>query len=307
MMDTEKLPPKATTYPSERSIGVVASLSVVAAIAWLYWPHLERFAHRWDSDPQYSHGPLIPFVAIGMIYFRGFPSGIELRPTWLGLPMLLAGLSVKLLAKMYYFEWLEAASLIPVLAGALLMLTGPRLFRSLWPAAAFLIFMMPLPYRAESAILQPLQNLATTVATFALQTIGFAARNEGNVVWIGSTPVGVAEACSGLRMLTGFVALAVAVAFVVERELWKRLMLLLFAVPIGIACNVARVTLMGIVHRVTESSATHDTLHDVLGWLMPVGAACLLWSVLRLLDSLWIDAPVHSPKLDAKSVVAPGS
>ena len=272
-------------------------------LVWLYWPVLLGFARRWESDPQYSHGPMIPLVAVAIVWMRGVPTDDQsLNPSWWGLPMLVTGLLLKLVGRFYYFESLEAVSLIPVAAGACLMLAGVRLFRSLWPAIVFLLFMMPLPYRLEVGVLQPLQNLATTVSTFALQTLGFASRHEGNVVWIGRTPVGVAEACSGLRMLTGFAALAAAAAFVIERERWKRIVLLSSAVPVALICNVCRVTLMGLVHSATENSDIHGMLHDVLGWLMPLGAVALLWAELLMLDCLLIvdDEPSETSTLDAE-------
>jgi exosortase len=258
-------------------------------MGWLYWPIIAGFAQRWDADPQYSHGPLIPFVAMAIVWVRGIPQDDRyFNPSWAGLPLLAAGLTFKFFGSHFYFEFIEAVSLIPTLAGTALMLTGRQLFKSLWPAIVFLIFMMPLPYQLEMLVLQPLQNMATTASTFSLQTLGFSARHEGNVVWIGTTPVGIAEACSGLRMLTGFVALAAAASFVVATERWKRLCLLLSAIPVALVCNVVRVTTMGIVHAVTESSSTHSILHDLLGWLMPVGAAVLIWGELFLLDQLLI-------------------
>jgi exosortase len=268
---------------------VVAAAAALLSLLWLYWPLLQGFARRWESDPQYSHGPMIPLVAIGIVWMRGIPKDSQqLHPTWWGLPLLITGLILKFVGGHFYFEWVESVSLIPAVAGVCLMLSGLRLFRSLWPAVVFLLFMMPLPYRVEFSVLQPLQNLATTASTFALQTLGFASRHEGNVVWIGTTPVGVAEACSGLRMLTGFCALAVAAAFVVDRERWKRICLLLSAIPVALICNIFRVTLMGVVHAVTDDSGIHSTLHDVLGWLMPVGAVTLLWGELWMMDCLFV-------------------
>jgi len=284
----------------------MAAGSVLLAVTWLYWPTFISFSQRWDTDPQYSHGPLIPLVAIGIICLRGFPTEIALRPTWWGIPVLVVGLTLKLTSQHFYFEWLESISLIPVTAGACLMLTGFSLFRLLWPAIAFLIFMMPLPYRIEVEIVHPLQNMATTVSTFALQTLGYAARHEGNVVWIGATPVGIAEACSGLRMLTGFVALAVAAVLVTEKESWKRGCLLASAVPVALICNVVRVTLMGIAHSTTTDAEFHAVLHDVLGWLMPLGAVGLLWLELWILDRLLVaeetDSATKSQPTDLDSV-----
>ena len=48
-----------------------------------------------------------------------------------------------------YFEWLEQVSLVPFLAGLLLVFGGWPVFR--WAAAPllFLVYMVPLPYRVE--------------------------------------------------------------------------------------------------------------------------------------------------------------
>lgn len=291
-------PPSSQRKPLSGS-AILASISVLFTLVWLYWPVLLGFARRWDIDPQYSHGPIIPLVAVGIVWIRGVPKDDQIvAPSWWGLPLLVVGLLLKLVGVLLYFESLQAVSLIPVTAGVCLMLTGLRLFRSLWPAIVFLLFMMPLPYRLEVGVLQPLQNLATTASTFALQTLGFASRQEGNVVWIEGTPVGIAEACSGLRMLTGFAALAAAAAFVVDRERWKRIVLLVSAVPVALICNICRVTLMGLVHTATENTDLQGMLHDVLGWLMPLGAATLLWAQLLMMDCLFIvdddDTPEES-------------
>lgn len=271
-------------------------------LVWLHWPMLQEFQRRWASDPQYSHGPLIPLMAVGLVWLRGIPTADPvLRPTWQGLPLLVIGVCLRQWASYFYYEWLEWISLVPTVAGACWMVTGWPLFRHLLPAITFLVFMIPLPYRFEVAVLQPLQNMATRVATVSLQTLGFMARAQGNVVWIGETAVGVAQACSGLRMLTGFLALAVAVVLIVEREVWKRAVLLLSAVPVALICNVVRVTTMGIVHSATSSETLQTQLHDGLGWAMPLMAAGLLWGELKLLDALLImpDETAEKPLLAA--------
>src|SRR5207253_599308 len=85
------------------------------------------------------------------------------------------------------------------------------------PSLAFLLFMIPLPYRVEVALAQPLQRVATVSSTYVLQTLGFMSFSEGNVIRLGETRIGVVEACSGLSMLLIFFALATAVCLVVKR------------------------------------------------------------------------------------------
>src|SRR5262249_56384836 len=80
------------------------------------------------------------------------------------------------------------------------------------PAVAFLAFMIPLPYRLEVMVADPLQRLATTTSTFALQTLGLPALAEGKVILLNEVKIGIVEACSGLRMMMIFFAISTAVA-----------------------------------------------------------------------------------------------
>ena len=86
-----------------------------------------------------------------------------------------------------------------------------RLLEWAWPSIVFLAFMIPLPWRVENALGPPLQSIATTVSTYLLQTLGFMAFAEGNVIQLNEARIGVVEACSGLSMLITFVALSTAV------------------------------------------------------------------------------------------------
>ncbi len=263
---------------------------LLAAVAWCCWPMLALFCHRWDSDPMYSHGYLVPLMAIGLVWLRGVPiTDRALQPSWLGLPLLLAGLLMRHFAAAWYYEWVEWIALLPILAGVALSITGTRLFRHLWPAIAFLVFMIPLPYRAELLIQAPMQQLVTVSSTFILQTVGLAAHSQGNVVVIGGTPIGIAEACSGLRMLTGFLALGVAAGLIIERDLIRRSLLMASAVPIALLCNIVRVTATSVVYAKTGSEQWQEYCHDGFGLLMPVMGGLSLCAVLKLLDALFVD------------------
>src|SRR5206468_3303453 len=97
-----------------------------------------------------------------------------------------------------FFDWLAAMALLPCVAGLVLLAAGWRALRWAWPAILFLGFMVPLPHRVEVALAHPLQRVATAASTYALQTLGFVAFSEGNVIRLGQVRIGVVEACSGL-------------------------------------------------------------------------------------------------------------
>ncbi len=72
--------------------------------------------------------------------------------------------------------------------------------------------MIPLPWRIENALGGPLQSIAAAASTYFLQTLGFMAITEGNVIQLNEARIGIVEACSGLSMVMTFVALSTAAA-----------------------------------------------------------------------------------------------
>src|SRR5438045_2745283 len=79
---------------------------------------------------------------------------------------------------------------------------------------------LPLPYTLEVWLARPLQSIATVAATYTLQTVGYPAVAEGNVIHINDQRIGVLEACNGLGMLVAFFALSTAVAIILDRRPW---------------------------------------------------------------------------------------
>jgi exosortase len=150
--------------------------------------------------------------------------------------------------------------------------------------------MIPLPYFVEVALAHPLRRLATAMSTYALQTVGYPAIAEGNVILIDDLKLGVAEACSGLGMLSTFLALATALALSTRAPLVDRIVLLVSAVPIALIANVARISATGIA----------PALHDFLGWLMMPFALLLLWLELRFLGTLF------TPDKQTGALLVPG-
>jgi exosortase len=286
---TPTVSPAGPVVPrSLASLLVMASLAV--GLLWCFWPTLGTMAERWSNDPQYSHGFLVPVFALLVLWFRKNALRQAIwRPAWWGLPVLLAGVFLRLLAVRMALEPLDAISLLPTLAGLVLLVGGWDYLRWSWPALAFLGFMLPLPFQVEVALAQPLRRLATSISTYALQTLGYAAIAEGNIILIDQARLGVAEACSGLGMLMTFFALATAMALVIRAPLLDRLVLVASAAPIAVLANVARITATGVAYQTFDGETAHLIMHDFAGWLMMPFALVVLWLELRYLT--WLFPP----------------
>jgi exosortase len=257
-----------------------------------YWPTLKVMAERWWRDPQYSHGFLVPGFAALILWFRRRRlNGVVLQTSWWGLTFLAAGLALRLAGGAMDVESVDGFSLLPTLAGLVLLLGGWQVFAWAWPAIAFLAFMLPMPFFLETALSRPLRHLATVSSTYVLQTIGFPAFAEGNIIHIDQIKLGVVDACSGLGMLVTFFALATAMVLIVRAPLGDKIVLVLSAIPIAIIANVARITATAIAHSTLGTDAGNAVMHDLAGWLMMPLALGLMWLELRLLDRLFPPMP----------------
>ena len=132
-----------------------------------------------------------------------------------------------------------------------------------------------------------------------------AALAEGNVILLNDAEIGIVEACSGLRMLVVFFALATAVAMVARRPLLDRLLVLASAVPIALLANIARITATGILHEFADSATANAFFHDVAGWFMMPLALVLLGIELKVLAALLPVVPVEQFRPDAPTHCPP--
>lgn len=274
-------------------------LFLVAAVTWAYWGTLQGFAERW-ALPQYSHGYLVPLFALVLLWLRRDRlHNVTLAPSWWGLLLLASGLGMRLFATHFYITWFDGLSLLPVVAGVVLLAGGWRCLLWAAPAVAFLFFMVPLPFRIEHAMGAPLQRVAAVSSTFVLQTLGYPAIRSGNLITIGDHGLNVVETCSGLRMLFIFFAVSSAVALCVQRSLWQKLVILASAAPIALLVNVLRVTLTGVMFVNFGEKVGNIVFHDLAGWLMMPAALLLLWLELIYLSHVVIEtrsAPVSIQK-----------
>lgn len=259
--------------------------ALLLCTVWAFWPTLSQLMTRWSIDPQYSHGFFVPILAIAIAWFRRMDVGAKSStPIPIGLVWILVGLTLYGGGAYIAFDWLQAIALLPVLAGISMIVGGRWLLSVVWPSILFLLFMVPLPYRLEVSMAHPLQKLAGMASTFALQTLGVVATRNGNLLNIEGHVLGVAEACSGLRMLVVFFALSTAMTFLGRRSWMHNVILICSAVPVALVCNIGRITITGLLYLYAGESLAERVFHDLAGWLMMPAALLMLCLEMKYVD-----------------------
>jgi exosortase len=287
--------PRRDDRPSRLWAAVRAAL-VGGAFVWAYYPVLTSLTQRWWTDPQYSHGFLVPVMALLVWWGLGRkPSSASPDPSWWGAVPLLVGVALWLTGAFFYFVWLDSLSLLPVLAGLTLLLGGWKSARAAWPAIALLFFMLPLPFQVEGALSELLQMLATRSSAYLLVILGLPAVPEGNVLLIGDMRLGVLEACNGLGLLSAFFALSATTALIARRPWFDRVVVFFSAIPVALLMNIGRVAATGVAFSYLADPATRARLHDAAGWLMMPMALVTLWLELWLLARLIVTPAATGP------------
>lgn len=284
---TAEAEPSHTQKASFDWTSLLIGLMLLSAGIWSYWPTIAEMVHAWEAEPDYSHGYLVPPMALLFLWFRKATFPGFARGAWLlGAGLLALSFVIRLCAGKYFLEAIDGWSLLLWIAGSVAILFGLPVLKWSWTSIAFLFFMIPLPFRIEGLMSLPLQRIATRLSCWTLQILGQPAIAEGNTILMGEHTLEIEQACSGLRLFVSILALAFAYMVFTNRGWWERCILLASVVPIAIVANVARIVATGLLYQLVSSDVGKHFAHDLAGWVMiPFAAmlfALMLWYMSRL-------------------------
>jgi exosortase len=292
--------PRTESHAStaRRGVAWLVLAALLAVLLWSYWPVLRPLAREWQTDDNYSVGALVPFAALYLLWNdRKTLARCSPRPCWWGLALILLAVAARAFGLVVLFESAERYSFILMVAGLVLLIAGRDVFRQVFWILLFLFLMVPLPGKVHNGISGPLQGLATTGAVMTLELLGVTVAREGHTMLLNdSVPLAVAEACSGLRMLTAFVVVAATLAYVVRRPRWQKAVLVCSSIPVAIICNLVRLAVTAVLFLAVSSKVGERFFHDFAGWTMMPMAVFILVGELWILSRLVIEEnPNHGP------------
>jgi exosortase len=276
---------QAVRDPAQR-VTVIGGLICLTLFGLLFWDNLWHFYYAWTTDDNYSHGFLVPLLSLyfaSQVVRRGpveIQSGVMSGGILLGLALLGRLITIPL-----PIPFVGDLALLVGLAGMFTLILGTKALSRYWFVFFFLVFMVPLPIAMYSRIASPLQLLASRVASTVMNATGLPVLCEGNRMTLpGGVQMFVAEACSGMRQMTGFLALTAAVAYLTARPGWYRTIIVLAALPVALTANVARIVLTGYIMHFVNREYASGTYHTLEGILMMGFGLLLLNSVCSLLN-----------------------
>jgi exosortase len=251
--------------------------AIILLLAGCYYTIVPFMVKQWYQDENYSHGFIVPFIALFFLYERREElKKVIVQPWGPGLAVIAFGLvqlSLGFLATEYFTM---RSSLIVVLAGMVLYFLGKETFRISRLSIIYLILMVPLPYIIYDMVAFPLKLFVTKVSVAFLQLVGIVVIREGNIIMFPAITLEVADACSGIRSLISLIALGAAYAFFIKTTTVKRWLIILAAVPIAIVTNALRVIVTGILAQHWGAKAAEGFFHEFAGLMVFAVAMVLL-------------------------------
>jgi exosortase len=246
----------------------------------LYYDIILLMASTWEHDPNYSHGFLIPFISLYLLWERkDILKNIEVKSCFWGLPILVFGLFVLVIGLVGAEYFTMRFSMLIVITGLVLFLGGVKVLKAVALPLGYLVFMIPLPYIVYDSMAFPLKLFAAKNAVIMLQAMGVSVFREGNIIYLASTTLEVADACSGIRSLISLLALGVALAYFTHKSWVRRIGVVILAVPIAIFVNVMRIVITGALAHFIDPELATGFFHEFSGFLMFGVAMAMLVAV----------------------------
>ena len=250
----------------------------------LFAPVIFKLIRVWIASEDYSHGFFVIPLSFYMFWRkRTTLLSSPLQPLWLGLPVFGAGIVAYFISSVTKFHTLTHLSMLVIIVGLLLFLRGWYSTKELLLPVLFLLFMFPIPSAYYLLITNPMKLFITKISTYLIGLMGIPVYREGNLLYLASMKLEVAEACSGIRSIYSYLMLGCLFA-VVSKQLWTKIVLIASTVPLALMINVLRVTITGILAGYMGAKASEGFFHEFSGIALFVVGLMIFFLEYRFLE-----------------------
>ncbi len=207
------------------------------------------FWHRYDD---YSYGWFVPLLCLCLFWerWKRRPRRSPVRAgsgtfAVLGvcaLALLLAVLFLTVITHGRFAAWLFALTVVAITIIALYFVGGRSYARFFLFPVLFFLIAVPWPSRVQLPLTGRLSTLNAAVSARVANHLGTPAVRSGVIIETGAGPVGVDEACSGIRSFQASLMVSLFLGELFQFGFFRRVLLLLGGVGIALFCNVVRTT-----------------------------------------------------------------
>lgn len=251
---------------------VVADVRSPSAFRWM----ISRWQDEISFGADYSHGYLIPFVSLGVIWMKRKEFlGVEKSVSRPGLFVVIGALLIHWMGVRMAQTRLSLGSFILLLWGIPFYFYGWKMAKLLMFPCSYLLFCVPLNFLDGLGL--RLRLVSTNVATVFMNAVGIAADQQGSYITLMSGfKFNVDDPCSGLRSLLAMTALTAVYAYMTQPKLWQKWLLFILSMPLAVAGNMARIITIALVAQAHGREFAMSIYHDYSGYIAFIAAVFLM-------------------------------
>lgn len=277
----------------------ILSAAFALTFVILYSANIQGLVSLWYRDASWSHGFVVPLIAAFFVNQNWERLvAMKAKPSVVGGILMAYAAAAQILFSITGQTHMSNLTMLVMLLGAILLILGWDFLRSLWLPVCYLLFMINPPGSLYVKVTTPMQHWAATIGVALVKLFGVTAYQSGTTIFVETgrewSQLSVEEACSGIRMLLAFFALAVALAYTSSRPIWQKVFLSLCAAPVAIFCNALRVGLTGVLFVRVGPELARGSAHEWLGFAMLIPAMGMQMGIAWLLDHIFIEVPEES-------------
>lgn len=220
-------------------------------------------------DFDYMHGRLIPLIIAGLVWYRWpqLKAAEKGSERW-GLVIAIVGILFFIIAARVVQARIAAGSLPIVAFGLIAYIWGRNVARYLFFPCCLIYFAIPMPGLMQAT--NNLQIFSTQTAAVVGGLFGIELHAAGSQ--IHSVPADrwqfeVDTGCSGIRSLVALTLIAAIYGHLTQDRLWKKVFLLVAALPLAVLANAGRVTTIVLIAEFINAKFASSTWHNWSGFV----------------------------------------
>ncbi len=259
-------------------VGVYGLLLAVMYFSTLQWLVLKDWA---KEDFNYAY--MIPLVVLYLLWDkRTVLERLPSLPSWTGLAAIITGIIFFWVGELSGEFFTQYISLWLLVVGLCWLHAGWEKLKVMLPALMFSLTMFPPPDAIYGKLSFNLKLISSIIGVRMMQLWGLSVHREGNVIDLGFTQLQVVDACSGLRYLIPLIVLGILLVFFYRGSLWKKIVIILSAIPVSITANSLRIAITGILSQYFGPEVAEGFFHDFAGWFI------FMFSLSVMLVLMWL-------------------
>jgi exosortase len=275
---------------SENKIILYLKFGIIAGLViFLYYPEIRFLIGQWLHTYEFSHGFLVILVSCYLVWRkRNVLRSTPVEPNFKGFFIVLFGIAILVIGYAAFEPFAKRFSLIITIFGLVYFLLGTKILKILLFPLGYLFFAIPPPHIVFKSMAVNLRIIDAKATYIIINLLGIPIVQEGPSLHLPNITLVVADFCTGILSLIALSAVAVLYAYISQKHIISKTILIMIAIPVAIMGNILRTVLVVILAYFYGQSALNNVVHVLQGtvnFILTLVVLFILGNLVKKIDN----------------------